>query len=206
MTKSLNHHTVVLKLPDAVPALLLRGRHIVLAMTESAWFSGLLALIAVVSTDLDDLQASEVTVLTRVEGAAAARDVIKKKVVDGLTGLAFQVQTIVDQAQPGQAPAITEAAGMFQKKSSARPKANLAATMGQIPGQVLVYAKAVKGAAYEWQISTDDGATWVALALTTCASTSATGLARGTSCLFRFRTTRRNVTDGWSESASICVH
>lgn len=205
MTKSLQHNPVVLKLPDAVPALILRGRNIVLVMTESAWFSSLLPLLAGVAADLDDLMAAEVTVLTRANGAAAARDDKKKRVVDALTGLAAKVQSIVDQ-QPGEAATITAAAGMFQKKSSARPKPNLAATLGPTPGQVLVRAKAVKGSAYEWECSTDGGATWVALRLTTVANTSVEGLTRGTTCLFRFRTTRRNVTGSWSQSISFYVH
>jgi len=205
MTKSLHHHPVVLKLPDSTPALILRGQNIVLVMRGSAWFSSLLPLLAVVSADLDDLQAVEAAALTRAKGAASARDDKKKKVIDDLTGLAGQVQSIVDQ-QPGEAATITAAAGMFQKKSSARSKPELAATMGEAPGQVLVRAKAVKGSAYEWQYSIDGGLTWVALHLTTVANTSVTGLAQGTTCLFRFRTTRRDVTGDWSPTLSFYVH
>jgi hypothetical protein len=204
MTKSLQHHPVVLKLPDPAPALILRGRNIVLVMTESAWFSSLLPLLAVVTTDLDDLMHAEATARTRAEGAASARDVAKKKVIDDLTGLAREVQNIVDR-HPGEAGAIIAAAGMFQKKRSARAKPNLAAVMGPAPGQVLVRARAVKGSAYEWQCSTDDGATWATLGLTTVANTSVAGLARGTTCLFRFRTTRGSVTSGWSPTASFYV-
>jgi hypothetical protein len=205
MTTSLQHHPVVLKLPDAVPKLILRGRHIVLVMTDGVWFSALLPLLAVVTKDLDDLLAAEATARTRAQGAASARDVTKKKVIDDLTGLAREVQNIVDQ-QPGEAATITEAAGMFQKRSSARAKANLAAVMGPSPGQVIVRARAVKGASYEWQCSTDGGVTWVAVGLTTVANTSVAGLARGTTCLFRFRTTRRDVTGAWSQTLSFYVY
>ncbi len=43
--ESLNHHPIVLKLPDPAPALVLRGRYIVLSMTESPWFASLLPLL-----------------------------------------------------------------------------------------------------------------------------------------------------------------
>lgn len=95
---------------------------------------------------------------------------------------------------------------MYQKRSSARPKPELAAAMGPSPGQVIVRAKAVRGAAYEWQMSTDGGATWVDVGLTTVATTGVGGLVKGTTCLFRFRTTRRNVTGGWSQSIGFFVH
>src|SRR5271166_5857513 len=102
MTKSLHHHPVVLKLPDAVPALILRGQYIVLALTESSWFANLIPLLAGVTADLDDLGVAEATARTRAEGTASARDDQKKKVVDGLTGLAREVQIIVDE-HPGEA-------------------------------------------------------------------------------------------------------
>jgi hypothetical protein len=95
---------------------------------------------------------------------------------------------------------------MFQKKSSARPKPDLAAAMGKTPGQVIVRARAVRGSAYEWQSSTDGGATWLSLGITTVANTSAAGLARGTTCLFRFRTTRGSVTGDWSPTISFYMY
>lgn len=205
MTKSLQHQTVVLKLPDSTPALILRGRHIVLMITESTWFASLLTLLAGITTDLDDLQTAQATSMTRAKGAASARDDAKKKVIDDLTDLAGEVQRIVDQ-NPGEGATITEAAGMFQKKSSARSKPNLAAVKGEAPGLVLVRARAVKGSAYEWQWSTDDGATWVSLGLTTVAHTSVAGVARGTTCLFRFRTTRGSMTGAWSPSVELFAY
>jgi hypothetical protein len=199
MTKSLHHHPVVLKLPDSTPELIMRGLNIVLVMKGSAWFTSLLPLLAGVATDLDDLETAEANSRSRAKGAASARDDQKKKVIDDLTGLAGEVQHIVDQ-NVGEAATITAAAGMFQKRSSVRSKSNLEAVRGPSAGQVLVRARAVRGAAYEWQWSTDGGATWISLGLTTVASTKVVGVARGTSCLFRFRTTRRDVTSGWSET------
>jgi hypothetical protein len=205
MTKSLQHHPVVLKLPDSTSELILRGQNIVLMMTGSAWFGSLLQVLGEVTTDLDDLQVAQATSLTRAKGSASARDDKKKKVIDDLTGLAQAVQKIVDQ-NPGVAATITAEAGMFQKRSSARSKPELAAAMGAAPGQVTVRAKAVRGSAYEWQYSIDGGLTWMVAGLTTVAHTSVAGLAQGTTCLFRFRTTRGSVTGDWSQIASLYVH
>ncbi len=125
--------------------------------------------------------------------------------VDGLKGLAGEVQKIVDQ-NVGEAATIAATAGMYLKGSSARSKPDLAASMGKAPGQVVVRARALKGAAYEWQMSTDGGVTWVSLGITTVANTSVLGLARGTACLFRFRTTRGKVTGDWSAPAGFFVY
>ncbi len=205
MTKSLQHQQVVLKLPDSTPALILRGRHIVMVMTQSSWFANLLSLLNAVSLDLDTLQTAQATSSTRARGAASARDDAKKKVIDDLTGLAGEVQRVVDQ-NVGEGPTITEAAGMYQKKKSARSKPDLAAVKGDAPGLVLVRARAVKRAAYEWECSTDGGATWVSLGLTTVAHTSVAGVARGTTCLFRFRTTRGSATGAWSQTVGFYMY
>jgi hypothetical protein len=106
--------------------------------------------------------------------------------------------TTILQHQP---VVLTQAAGMFQKKPGGRAKPEIVAVKGPAPGLVIVRARAVRGAAYEWQMSTDGRVTWVAVALTTVASTSVSGLARRTDCLFRFRTTRRDVTGTWSQAA-----
>ena len=78
--------------------------------------------------------------------------------------------------------------------------------MGPAPEQVTVRAKAVRGSAYEWQYSIDGGLTWISISLTTVAHTSVMGLARGATCLFRFRTTRGSVTGDWSPTLSFYVY
>ena len=70
--------------------------------------------------------------------------------------------------------------------------------------EVLVYvrhvmaklvAKAVKrGAAYEWEMSSDGGKTWVTVAKSTVANTTVSGLVAGTLYMFRFRSTVGQVT------------
>jgi hypothetical protein len=79
--------------------------------------------------------------------------------------------------------------------------------MGSVPGLIVILAKAVKrGAAYEWQYSTDGGKTWVAMGITTVADTTLLGATPGTTYSFRFRTTRKAATSDWSMVATLFVH
>ncbi len=122
--------------------------------------------------------------------------------MNGLKGFAQQV---VNQ-NPAQALAIMESAGLSAKKPPTRRKPPLAARMGTVPGEVVVQAKAVpRGAAYEWQYSTD-GKTWIAMGITTVASTTLLSATVGTIYTFRFRTTRKAATSDWSQTVVLFVH
>jgi hypothetical protein len=196
---------IVLKLPRVVALLIVFVQHVVQAMTNNPWFVSLAALLATTSADLAALQAAEAAALTRAKGAAAARNDKRKVVVDDLILLKNGVQTVVNQ-NPGQAATIIESAGMFQKKVTARSKPHLAAAMARVnPGEVLVRAKAVKGASYEWQYSLDGGKTWLPAGTTTVANTSVLGMTVGTTLLFRFRTTLKKTTSDWSPTISFFV-
>jgi hypothetical protein len=83
---------------------------------------------------------------------------------------------------------------LFERKVTPRFKANLAAETTVTPGEVLVRARAVKRACYEWQYSFDGGKTWVSMGTTTEASNGVQGLTVGGSYLFRFRTTVKRAT------------
>lgn len=196
---------IALNLPKVVALLIVFAQHVVQAMTNNPWFVSLVALLAQTTTDLAALQAAEALALTRAKGAAAARDVKRKVVVDDLILLKNGVQTVVNQ-NPGQGAAIVESAGMSQKRVTLPSKPNLAAKMARVsPGEVLVRAKAVKGASYEWQYSLDGGKTWIAMGTTTVANTSLLGMTVGTTCLFRFRTTVKKTTSDWSPTFSFFV-
>jgi hypothetical protein len=202
---SIKRITIALYLSKVVALLIIFGRRVVQAMTGNPWFPTPVPPLATVTADLDALEAADAAVLARTKGAAAVRDLAQKKVVDDLGSLKGYAAGIVAQ-NPGQGAAIVESAGMFVKKPGGRNKANLAATKGPGVGDVIVRAKAVKRAAYEWQQSTDGGVTWVAVALTNVAHTTVTGLAVGSTHLFRFRTTVKNVVSDWSTPVSYLVH
>lgn len=205
MTK-VKHNQVALKLPRVAPLLIVHGRHVVQAMTDNAWFPSPTPPLATVTADIDALEASEVAVRSRTKGTAAVRDLEKKTVEDDMFALKAYVQGIVNQ-NPEQAVAIIASAGMKTRKVTPIQKPELEARMGPSAGEAVVRAKAVKrGAAYEWQISSDGGSTWTAMSTTTVANTSAPGLTAGTTYLFRFRTTIRKTTGEWSRSVSLFAH
>jgi hypothetical protein len=196
---------LALNLPRAIALLIVFVQHVVQAMTNNPWFTSLTALLAQTAADLAALQAAQATAMTRAKGAAEARNDKRKVVVDDLMLLKSGVQTVVNQ-NPGQAATIIESAGMFQKKVTVPSKQNLAAAMAPVsPGEVLVRAKAVKGAAYEWQYSLDGGKTWLAMGTTTVANTSVLGMTVGSTVLFRFRTTVKRTTSDWSPTLSFFV-
>jgi hypothetical protein len=197
---------IALNLPQIVALLIVYGRHIVQAMTNNPWFPSPTPPLATVTTDLNALEAAEATALTRAKGSASARDLAQRTVETDLTGLKAYTSSVV-ALSPAQAAAIIESAGMAPKRVAPRNKPQLAVAMGATPGEGVLRAKAVgRGAAYEWQYSSDGGKTWAAIGITTVANTTVMGLSAGTVYLFRFRTTRKKVTGDWSQTVSFLAH
>ena len=208
--KSLPKYPIALNLPKIVALLILLGRHIVQAMGLSSWFAAPNPLpnptLATVTSHLDALEAAEATALSRAKGAAAARNVAKKQVTDDLAALKAYVSMIV-ALNIASALAIIEAAGMTSKRYTAPQKAMLAAVMGAVPLQVVLRAKAAgKGAVYGWEYSINAGTTWIAMPMTNVAHTTLSGATQGTTYLFRYCFTLKNVTSAWSQTISLFVH
>jgi hypothetical protein len=80
----------------------------------------------------------------------------------------------------------------------------LAASMGKIPNQIILRAKAVakRGVSYCWQSSVDGGKTWQTIGTTTVANTSLLGATPQTTYLFRFEHTIKQTTSAPSQSIS----
>jgi hypothetical protein len=198
--------SVALNLPKTIPALIVFGRHVVQVMSGNPWFPAPLPALAAVTSDLDALEQAEAQAQNRAKGSAAARDLKKKVVLDDLSGLKAHVQAIANQ-NSAQAEAIIESSGMFTKRPSTRQFPALSAELGDEPGQALVRAKSAgKGVAYEWQLSSDEGASWAALGTTTVAHTTAVGLSAGTTYSFRFRLIVKTTTGPWSAPVQLFVH
>jgi hypothetical protein len=203
-------YPIALNLPTVVALLILLGRHIVQAMGLSSWFAAPNPLpnptLATISSHLDALETAEATALGRGKGAAAARNVAKKQVTDDLAALKAYVSMIV-ALNIASALAIIEAAGMTSKRYTAPQKAMLAAVMGAVPLQVVLRAKAAgKGAVYGWEYSINAGTTWIAMPMTNVAHTTLSGATQGTTYLFRYCFTLKNVTSAWSQTISLFVH
>jgi hypothetical protein len=199
-------HPVALNLPRTVPLLIIHARHVVLAMTDNAWFPAPTPALADVSARIDALEAAEVAVRTRAIGAVPVRDLCRGEVEEDMLALGAYVRQIATQHREA-ANAIITSAGLSPKRYSRAPKPDLAASMGSSSDEVALCAKSRgRGTAYEWQYSLDGGQTWIAAGVTSIASTSIFGLALGTAYLFRFRTTRRRATSEWSQTIRFIVH
>jgi hypothetical protein len=200
------HVLVVLKLPDPIPKLLEYSGHIVQQMTNNLYFPTASSVLTVATANMAALATAQTTARTRAVGAAGDRDLKLVALVATLHTLRGIVQTAADSS-PAQAKAIIASSGMSVAAHTPRLKPTLAALMGLTPGLVLVRAKAAaKRAVYEWQYSADGGKTWITIAVTNVADTSVSGLAVGTTYLFRFRSTVRKVVSDWSQTVSLLVH
>ena len=73
-TKSIHRSTVTLLLPKSVPALILYARGIVKRMTANPSFPNPTPTLAVVTAAIDALQIAEAAALSRIKGAAIARN------------------------------------------------------------------------------------------------------------------------------------
>ena len=199
-------YPIALFLPRVVLALIAFGRHVVQCMTGNAWFPAPSPPLGQVTDDLDALEAAETIARQRAPGAAAARDLKKKAVEDDLTGLKAYVHAIALK-NIASAMAIILSAGLTPKQLGHRSRLPIEALMGPVPGRVLLRAKA-RGArvAYEWELSSDSGKSWVAIGITTDADTSVDGLVNGTVYMFRVRTTVKKTTGGWTQPVSFMVH
>jgi hypothetical protein len=199
-------HPIALNLPKVVALLIVYGRHMVQMMTDNSWFPDPDPALADVTDHLDKLETSEATARGRGKGAAAARDDDEKIVVEDIKGLKGYVGKVVSR-NPGHEATIIASAGLKEKGYTKFQKPNLAAFLGPNLEEISVQAKAVrKGAAYEWQCSTDGGTTWFTLGTTTVANTTLRGATAGTTYLFRFRTTRSSTTSDWSATVRLAVH
>ena len=200
-------YPIALFLPRIVLALIAFGRHIVQCMTGNAWFPMPTPTLIQVTDDLDALAAAELATKNRAPGAAAARDLKKKAVVDDLTALKAYVHAIVLK-NTLSAMAIILSAGLSPKQFGLRTKLPIDAVVGPIPGRAILRAKASKAkrVAYEWEMSSDSGKTWTAIGITTDADTTVDDLVAGSVYMFRVRTTVKKTTGAWTQPVTFMMH
>lgn len=199
------HTLVALHLPRSHADLIVYANHIVQAMTKNAHFPTPTPPLATVTTDIQVLEAAEVTAKHHAKGDAQARDLALTKVVSDIHGLGAYVQSVAD-ANEAEAAAIIASAGMGTHPHGVHAKPELAAHMG--PGGLVILRALAAGkhAAYEWQMSTDAGKTWTALPVTNKANTTVSGLAIGATVAFRFRATVGSAAGDWSQTVTLLVH
>ena len=157
-------------------------------------------------TDIKALDTAQTAALTKVKGAAQARDDKKAVVLTDLHLLLAYVQTIAD-ANPKNAETIITSSGFDVKHESVRTKEALSVKpkKGE-SGTMIVTVKKVDGAiANLWQMSVDGGKTWTELDATTQGKITITGLTPGSAVMLRHRPILRKGKGTWITSASAIV-
>ena len=189
---------VVLNMPKRIPDLIVYFGQIATAMTGNASFPSPTVPIATFETNISALNTAEQSVLTRVKGASATRNVKLATARGDAEQLKAYVQVVAD-ANPSEAESLIHSAGMAVKKVTPRNKADLAATPGPLPGTAHLVAKSAgHRSAYEWQYSLDQK-TWTAMPVTLQAKTDVSGLTSGTTYAFRFRPVLKAGEATWSQ-------
>jgi len=206
--KSPQRFTVALNLPeDQSPLYIVRARNFVERMTGNPWFPEPVPSLAEVQVAINELFEAQVAAVTRAMGTAATRNA-KRLVLHGLLQrLAVYVQEIAN-ANPEQAVAIIESAGMDVKNSRGpAPRTFHLEPTGRQGEARVVVPKAGDNASYEYQYSLDGGVTWLPFPQLTTNYTTAPlgGLKPGSMVHVRYRFTLKGVTSDWSGSMAIVV-
>jgi len=156
---------VTLNLPDHVPDLIKRGRAIVQAMSANPTLAGAAPSLASVTSEIDALEAAELTAESRAPGAVEVREAKRSDVAANLHQLKAFIQGVAN-ADPASAEALILGAGMEVKKSPSHKKDDFEARHGDNSGDVLLIARAVSArASYQWRWSADQE-TWTTLPTT----------------------------------------
>jgi hypothetical protein len=196
----------VLKLSNKVKTLITYAQSVATAMSANTTaFAAPTPTLATFQADIAALVTAETAVVARTKGAVEIRDAKLAVVKGDLENLRTYVQGVSDAANPTNAAAIIESAGMTLRKVTLHNKAQLAIKQGTVSGTVVLTAKAAgKRAAYDWQYSTDQK-TWTAPAPTLQAKTDVSGLTAGTLYYFRVQPLLRTGEQNWSEIVSFMV-
>ena len=153
------------------------------------------------------LGVAEAKVKTRVVGSVADRDVAYNKVVEDVNAWLRYIQGLADAANNEEdAQAIILNSGFDIKNHGSHTKPPLAAKNTGTSGTAKLVAKSVgQYATYYWQMSADNGTTWVNQPETLKAKTLVSGLTPATKVLFRMRSlTKKNSTD-WTQPVSLII-
>jgi hypothetical protein len=195
----------VLRLSPRIKNVITFAQNVATAMTANPSFPTPNPPLATFQSDISALGTAEAAVLSRLKGAVETRDAKLAIVRTDLETLRTYVQGIADAANPTNAAAIIESAGMSVRKTLERDKPALAAKQGSVSGTVNLAAKAAAPrAAYAWQYSTDQK-TWTSLPPTLQAKTGASGLTAGTVYYFRVQALTKAGEQDMSDIVSLMV-
>src|SRR5579872_248452 len=195
-TKVPQRSLVSLALPKAVPALITYAGQVVKACTNNPAFPTPSPTLAALTQAIADLQAAEAAALSRQKGAVQARNDKRSALVKLLEQFKTYVQSIAD-TDGETAPTVIKSAGLAVRKAPNRKPHVFEIKQGAVSGSVKVSTvSAGQRSAYDCEYSTDGAKTWLPLPSTVQAKTTLSGLAIGSTVMFRYRTiTKAGVSD-----------
>jgi hypothetical protein len=196
--------TIVRDFPKNPGKLAAFARHVVTMMTDNAYFPTPPVALSALLAAAVALEEAEADTLTRARGKSATRNdklVLVKRLLDQL---ATYVVTIARQHAPELSEAVLTSSGFSKKQTAGQRKWAFSVKQGRSGEVKLRTARAGRGAAYDWQYSTD-GVHWSEPKRTNDASTTFPDLTPGTRYLFRVRSFWKNVLSDWSDAIALIV-
>ena len=189
------------------PQVIADAKSYVQKMTGNTNFPTPSPALATVSTEIATLEASYGVSLSRVKGSVAQMHSDLKALSITLKLLASYVENIAN-ADPDNAEAIINSAGMTVKKHTPLPPKVFTVKQGATPGVVLVNSKASKRASYIYQYTTDqnNANSWVDGYKNVKVKGSITGLTPATRYYFRVATVSTTGESSWSPIISFVVN
>jgi hypothetical protein len=203
--KPVKRSIVSLKLEKPTASLITQATGIVSSMTNNPNFATPNPPLATVSAAIAALQTAETAVKARTHGAVATRNEKHKTLGTLLEQTRGYIQSVAD-TNSDTAEAVIKSAGVGVRAPVLRQKQVFSVKEGPVSGSVkLTAARAGARASYEWQNSLDGGKTWVTMPSTIQAKTSASGLAVGSSVLFRSRAVTKAGEGDWTQGMAITI-
>ena len=174
-------------------------------MTNNPAFPNPTPTLAALNAAIADLHSAQVAAASRAKGATTVRDEKRTVVVGLLQQTRGYVQGVADAA-PENAASIIESGGFAVRKAPTRGPRTFEARPGVVSATAkLVAVSAGRRASYEWQYSTDGGKTWILAPVTLQAKTTITGLASGSTVVFRYRAVTKSGEGDWSQAVTLLV-
>ncbi|MBS1509082.1 MAG: hypothetical protein JSS79_20760 [Bacteroidetes bacterium] len=180
------------------------GREINLKMTGNANFPSPIPTLPTFATIINNAEAAYLQAKTGGPDATANMRVKVAAFALAVKQLVTYVEVIANQ-NPANAEAVILSAGMLVKGRPTRTIKNFDAWATKVPGEIKLKIKAVKGAAYEFQISYDitNPANWKTIVQGTLSSATLQGQPVNTQLHFRGRVIIKNQPGEWSEVRTV---
>ena len=197
---------VALNAPRTSLGLIMFTRKVHSAFVNNPSFPNPVPSLAEFEAHIDEFEDAESTALNRTKGAAAFRDVKKRRLLEDLSLYRAYVQSVVSEGMTqGEATAAIENVHMSVKKTTPRTNPEVSVKNADVSGKVLLAAKAVApGAVYVWEYSADQ-ANWTSLPEMMKSRTEISGLTPGSVYSFRFRAFTRAGWQDYSQVVSLMV-